>query len=256
MAIQLSRIVPKRNPDTIGIHDRIIHACVVLILFLLPFFFIPSSTDALELNKSLLFFLLVFIGVVTWLLKIVLKREGSFRRTTYDIPLALFALFSIVAAVFSQYRFRSLVGTSGYYSHSLITTLFFIAFFLLLVNVLTRERLRSLLTAFLLSAGVVGVLNFFQVFGWFIFPWDVAKAASFNAVSVSPLTFSLYCAVVGLIGFLAFLAHPHATPRNRIVRSLLILLCLVMFFLLFVYDQNVGWYALILGLVLLLVFLN
>jgi tetratricopeptide (TPR) repeat protein len=238
------------------LYDRIIHVCLWLIVFLVPFFFFPGTTDPIELNKSLLFFLLVLIAGVAWLMKLVVRKEGSFVRTPYDLPIVIVLLLSLLAAAFSLYRFRSFVGTSGYYSGSFVSLVFFVIFFALLVQTVRREHIGRYLNAFLLSGAVVVLFSFLQVFSFFIFPWDFSRIASFNGFSNSPATLTIYLAILVILSTYRFLSVLRRVDRHPLEAGLVGLLGLVSFFLLLVYDQPFGWLASILGLLLFLVFLT
>ncbi|MBI4415310.1 MAG: tetratricopeptide repeat protein, partial [Candidatus Kerfeldbacteria bacterium] len=233
------------------VYDRIIFVCIWAATFLVPIFFLPFSTDPLEFNKAYLFLLLVLVGTITWLLKYVLAREGVVARLGVELPLALFAIVSILATAFSLYPFRSAVGTSGNVAESLASTLGFILFFFLMLNALRRDQLPWIFGALMLSAGVVNVFNFLQVFGVFLLPWDFSKIATFHALANSSMTFSVFSGLAVVLAFLK-LMQGHRT-WIRVYAFLLLLLSL---FLMLVYDQAVGWIILIAGLILTVVFLN
>lgn len=254
MALQFTRLITKRNQGST--YDRIIHVCLWLILFLVPFFFLPFTTDPLEFNKALLFYLLVLIAGVAWLMKLVVRREGAFQRTPFDILLAIFALFSLIAAFFSLYQYRSFVGVSGYYSGSFVSLVFFIFFFYLVANTVRKEHIPRFINAFFLSGAVLALFNFFQVFAFHLFPWDFTKVISFNALANSPATFSIYIAILTILCVYRFLALLQRNNHRFLERGLLALLGVVGFFLLFVYDQPFGWFALMLGLLLYVVLLT
>lgn len=255
MALSLTRLVAKK-PVTSSPYDRVIQACLWLIVFLTPFFFLPFTTDPLEFNKALLMYVLVLVAGIVWLLKLVVKREGTAQRTPFDLPLVLFLLFSVLATIFSLYRYHSLVGTGGYVSGSLVATVFFLFFFYLVVNTVKREQLGRLFLAVLLSGALIVLFNFFQVFGLHILPWSFAQAVAFNGVASSPATFSIYVAIITFLAMYRFLATYHGAKRRPLERGLTLLLSILGFFLLVVYDQPIGWFALILGFLVYLVFLT
>lgn len=234
-----------------SVYDRVIFASIWAATFLMPLFFLPFSTDPLELNKTYLFLLLVLVGTITWLLKFVLVREGAVSRLGVELPLVLFAIVSILAAVFSLYPFRSAAGVSGNVAESLASTISFVLFFFLMLNALRRSQLPWIFGALMLSAGVVGLFNFLQVFGVFVLPWDFTKIATFNALANSTMTFSVFFAVVIVLAFLK-LMQGHRTW----IRVYALLLLLLALFLMLVYDQSVGWVVLLAGLLLTVVFLN
>lgn len=241
----------KKTTSETDMYDRVLRTCLWLALFLVPFFLFPSSTDPLEFSKAMLFDILILVAGLTWFLRAILRRDQTWHRTPYDLPIAVFLLSSIIATVFSWYPYRSLVGTSGYVADSLVATLFFALFFFLLSHSVKREQLPNYVAAMLSSGGIIVLFNFLQVFNLTILPWNFAKVVSFNGASGSSLIFTLYIAVIGLFAFYKLLAN-----HRPLVKIFLTFLSVLSFFLLFVYDQALAWYAVILGLVLLIVFLN
>lgn len=231
--------------------EHITHWCLLAAVFLVPAFFLPLTTDALELNKALLFFLLMLVAGIAWLFQMVMRRGSVMIRTPLDVLIAVYMLLNIVIAAFSVFHYRSIVGTNGYFSNALVSVLFFAAFFVLCVQTIRREHVRKFLGAFLLSGAVVVLFNYLQVFNVFILPWSFAKQVSFNGASNSLTVFTVYLALVGMAALLTALR----TVRP-VVRTLCALLAVLALFLLTVYDQPVSWYVVVAGMVLLLVMLN
>ncbi len=240
-----------KQPHGTTVPERITHWCLLAAVFLIPVFFLPFTSDTLELNKALLFFLLILIAGIAWLFQMVMRRGSAMVRTPLDVLLAIYVLLNIVVAVFSLFHYRSIVGTSGYFSNALVSILFFTAFFVLCVQTVRREQFGGFLGAFLLSGAIVVLFNYLQVFNAFLFPWPFARQVSFNGASNSLTVFTLYLALVGMTALLTAMC----TARS-VVRTLCGLLAVLALFLLTVYDQPVSWYIVVVGMVLLLVMLN
>lgn len=240
-----------KQPYGTTVPDRITHWCLLAAVFLIPIFFLPLTSDTLELNKALLFFLLILIAGIAWLFQMVMRRGATMVRTPLDVLLAIYVLLNIVVAVFSLFHYRSLVGTSGYFSNALTSVLFFAAFFVLGVQNVRKEQVGRFLGAFLLSGALAVLFNYLQVFNTFLLPWSFTKQVSFNGASNSLTVFTLYLALIGMTALLTAMR----TARS-IIRLLCGLLAVLALFLLTVYDQPVSWYVVVVGMVLLLVMLN
>lgn len=254
MAGRLSALFHRKQ--TMSAYDRIIEWCVILTIGLVPLFVVPSNTDPLELPKVFLFSILTLVALVAWLLKVITGKEQRFKRTAYDIPVVLFALFTLIATIFSVYRFRSMAGVSGYYADSLFSVIFLVLFFLVVSQNIRREQIAKLLWAFFVSAGVILIFNVLQAFGLFVLPWNFTKIVSFNAVANSSVTMSVYLAITALLAVYVLLAKTELAAVKTAERIGLIAVIVLSFFLQLMYDQQVGWIAMMLGLVLLVVFLN
>lgn len=243
---------------TTAVYDRVIRACLLLTIGLVPIFFLPLTTDPLETNKIALLAVLMCVAGGAWLLRSILAR-APMKKVPIAVPILAFLVCAGVATIFSWFRYRSLVGESGGYAQSLISTVLFLAFFFFLTQTFTKRDLPNVLGAFLLSGTIIALLNFFQVFGWYVFPWSFTQVVSFSALANSPLTLCFFLALLGLFAFMKFLrlqSMEQKTHGDRMKRTLLVPLMILCLFLLSVYDNPIGWYTVIVGLVLLLIVVN
>jgi len=236
----------------ITIHDLIIKWCLYLIVFLIPLFFLPVTSDALELPKTLLFYLLVLIATIAWLTKMAVKKEVFFVHTFLDIPIIIFGFIYIVSTIFSVNRYNSLVGTAGYFSETLLTVLFLILFFFLVVNNVRQGReILKLIIIFLISSSLLIIFNFFQIFGLYFLPWVITKNINFDLISGSPtiLTIFLTTIIPLIFGLLI-------TGRKKVSQWLLLTLLFLDLLLIFILDSFIGIISLIIGLFILILFLT
>jgi len=252
MPIVLTRKNLIKKSSSVNVLDLIIKICLYLIVFLVPLFFLPISSDPIELNKVFIFSILVLVAVICWLIKFLLKKEQD----VWPSPLALFIsiLFVIllISTIFSTDFYTSLVGMPTYYSGSLVVILFFILFYFLFINNQKETKdIVNLLTVFLVSSFLIVVFNILQLFKIHILPWDFAKLDVFNLISNSVSILSVYSVVLLIIilGFLNFV-------KKNWAKIALAIFGLADLFLLFILDKNVGWYSLIFGLLIFLIFLT
>src|SRR3989344_4719564 len=117
---QFTIFIRRAAGESETIYDRIISTCLYLIVLLVPLYFLPITSDYLEINKAFLFYLLVLVASVAWLTKMIVNKQVNFRRTFLDLPLALFIIIYVLATIFSRNRYMSLVGDASYMSDSLI----------------------------------------------------------------------------------------------------------------------------------------
>ncbi len=232
--------------------DYLIQWSVFLIVFLVPIFFLTSNQSMFDLNKSLIFCLLTLIGVLSWLGKLVFKKEFTFRRTILDIPLIVFGLLYIFVTIFSKNWFSSIAGVSNYYHHSLVVIIFLILFYFLIVNNFrTLRDITGLLVTFIASGVLVAVVSLLQILGAYIFVSDVTKDRSFNLIFNSVTMLGIFLAV-----FLPVIISFLVSVRKTVWRFILIVVGLVDFSVLFLIDSNIVWYTLIGCLFVFLIFLT
>jgi tetratricopeptide (TPR) repeat protein len=232
--------------------DTAIRWLLLAVVFLMPIFFLPHTTYAVEFNKVLLFNVLILITAVVYLLKMLVRREATFVVSYFDWVVLAFVVFNLVSFIFSSQHYFSAVGVSGYYHDSIISVICFALFFYLLRQTIRGRRdVLLFLTVLLASAFLTILYNFFQLFGLHIFPWALTHDINFNAVSPSAEGFAVYLGLGLIISFgLCLLA-----PRRwlRVLLGIVTVACLALLFLL---DQTVIFYVLAVSFFIILLFIT
>lgn len=171
-------------------------AATVLIL---PFFFLPVTTDALDLPKQLLMVVVIVVLLLLFGARSILEGKFSFRRTPFDLGLAVFFIVILVSAFFSASRATSII--------SAIPLLALVLFSFLLVNTITDERKQRLvLAAVLLGGAALALFTMLQFLKIYVLPYPVAKIPSFS-LSGSLLTSTVFLFALLPIGLLAVRSH-------------------------------------------------
>src|SRR3989344_1675287 len=76
-------------------------------VFLLPLFFLPWTTGALELNKQILLIIVAGAGMVSWLLGVVSSGSLAWRNNYLDRGVLAFLCAFVVSTAFSIAKFKS-----------------------------------------------------------------------------------------------------------------------------------------------------
>lgn len=172
----------KRGADSAG------YFSICFLIFLLPLFFFPLPFQVYEFQKQAL---LAGFLVLGWLLvagRWVSAGKVSFIRTGLDAPIFLVFLVYLLSTVFSVSPATSFLGYYGRFSGGLLSLFLYIAWFYLVVNVLSFFPkwvgsagfgfpffLAVSASVFFLS--LVSVLQYFEVY---LFPWDFARQRIWN----------------------------------------------------------------------------
>jgi tetratricopeptide (TPR) repeat protein len=248
-ATSFRKLISRKEKTTI--YDRIIKWCLYLIVFLVPIFFLPLTSDFLELPKALLFYFLVLVAVLAWLTKMVVKKEIVFTRTFLDIPIIIFGLVYVASTIFSIDRYHSLVGAPGYFGETLLTVLFLIFFYFLATNnIRSRKEVLRLVAAFLVSLALIIIFNLFKIFGSNFLPWALFRNAGFDLVAGSPTILAIILAAVSPLIFCLLVAS-----RKRVNQWLLGTIFFLNIFLIFIIGSFFSTLVLIIGLFILVLFL-
>ena len=74
---------------------------LVLLAFLIPIFFLPTTSEFYNFNKTTLLTVAAFFLFFVWGIRMVAERKVRMTRTALDIPLLIFLGVYTVATVFS-----------------------------------------------------------------------------------------------------------------------------------------------------------
>ncbi len=203
--------------------DKIINYGLKLLVFLLPLWFLPLTFYPVGINKQMLLAIFVFLLLISWLIKIIIKGRVGFIWNKLSIAVLFFLLTISVSAAFSSSKIQSFWGMN-FEPDTLFNFILYILLFFLFANLIKKEKVLSIISVFLLSSGILALLFLIQIIKP-IFPWDFAKTFDFNPIgSVQALAvflggaFSVLIATIndnlifkkrlisGLLGFLLFLA--------------------------------------------------
>ncbi|MBU1074906.1 hypothetical protein KJ705_02400 [Patescibacteria group bacterium] len=242
-----------KNPITAkkGFTDRIVYYCLHAIVFLFPLLFFPNIDTILEIPKLFVFGIFVVIATMAWMVGSIFKREISLKLSSLNIFVLVFGLLYLIATLFSVDRFTSFTG-NGLSHGSLISVLFGIVFYFLVINTIKDvKEAWELIRAFLFSGLLILVFNLSQLFDVHIFSFDFAANNAFNLVANSVSVFVIYTVILFMIAF-GFLVK----STKRIDRILSEVVLILVFAILFFLDKQIGWYLLIAGMFIWLVFLS
>ena len=69
----------RRLSEAQGLFGQVTRWAIYLLFFLMPIFFLPWTTNLLEVNKQMLLVLLTVIGLVAWLGQMVVTKRLTFK---------------------------------------------------------------------------------------------------------------------------------------------------------------------------------
>src|SRR3990167_8552834 len=142
-------------------YPKIIEVLFVMLLFLLPIFFLPFTIDALMLNKTFLVLVVSAVSLLLYYLHALQKQYLGFLSSYLQLPLVFLVVGGVVSVIFSQNVRTSLYGVHGNYQAALHLLVAFCL--LVLVASGTKLNVNKLIHAFILGTGlstVVALLTF------------------------------------------------------------------------------------------------
>ncbi|MEK7203525.1 MAG: tetratricopeptide repeat protein [Patescibacteria group bacterium] len=225
---------------------------VYILVFLVPLFFLPFTSEILEFNKQFLIFALSAAGLILYLGQVIRTGQLVLKKSLANYGVLVFLGAALLVSLLSSFRYQSIFGgfEAGFYE-SLVSSASFAILFFLILNVFgvrqgtdhntAKNDVLKLLNIFgtsLFSALLLGVLVMFKV--------PVFKLLGMNRDIFSTAgTFN----VLGIISaFLMILAFSGVLKNNffSYVRIPALFLSL---FVLFVINWWILWLVAIIGLV-------
>lgn len=195
---------------------------VYLIALLAPLWFLPITDNPVDGNKMFFVSLLTLIGFIAWLGTTVHMGTFKIPRFMPMYALGVWLVAYLLAALFSVSPETSLWGASAMsFFHILIGG---ILAFLVSVALRTVNHIRTAHMLILVSAAIISLFLIVQsILGIDIFPWEFAKARTFNPVGQwNTVGIFLGFILVSLFSFLAGGIHK-SWPRRLFFMILLVL---------------------------------
>ncbi len=237
--------------------DFIITGVLFLIFAIVPVFFTGLALQGIGFEKMILFYFLVLIGVVAWVTKGVILGELKLKRTPLDLPIAIFLLITSISTLLSIDTRDSFIGAYGQTAKGLSAFFIFALFYYLLVNNITKARIKIFFSALLFSSSLIALFSLLQLFGNFVLPMDFTKRESFNPMgTLTALTMFLVTVLpLFVISVSKFEDIFNLNKKLALVLKVVLgLASVTIVTVLFVLNGFTFWPAALVGLVIILMF--
>lgn len=238
----------------IRICDHLIFWPLASAFLLVPLFFLGITIQGMGFEKSFLFYALTAVSFAAFGIKALLNKKVEFKRTRLDFFIFFFLLAVVISSIFSNNKIESIFGFYGSPERGMVSIVFFIAFFFLLLNSVDLRRIKILFWALVSSLSLVTVFVTLQFLGIFILPMQYAHAISFNPIG-SLMDLSVFL-VVNLPLLVAAVVSIEAkkSKMNLALRAGLWAVFALNLFCLFALNSYIFWPIAILSAVIPLAF--
>ena len=162
--------------------DFITKYSIYALIFLVPVFFLPWTTDVLNFNKQALLLLLVFISFFALMLKTLISGKFELNISKTHIVVGVLFVVYLFATLFSVDKYGSFWGQSQIGSESLLFLIGLVVFYFLVSNIFSKKDIFRAAIVLSFSAVVAELIGIFQLFGLFILPFGFTKSVAFNTV--------------------------------------------------------------------------
>lgn len=230
--------------------DKLIAIIIKGVIFFLPLFFLPWTSEYFEFNKQFFLWLAMSLALLLWLIRQVVAGEIKIKTNPLNLPIIIFLALTGASALFSLDVFSSFFGSDGRFSDAWLGLLSLAVFYFLLINaglVSSALKIFVLLKLLFYAAFISAVISLLAMFGltqWLMAdPFNILASPWFNPTGGSALSLTVFLAVMS-VAAAGFLSSGGLNRLNNFIFSIglilfLLILALVNFYL--------SWLILVLG---------
>jgi tetratricopeptide (TPR) repeat protein len=228
--------------------SKFIKWCLAGLVFAVPLFILPFTSEVREFNKQTLIFLVVVVMLALWVIRILTTRAVGWVKTSLDFILLVYVLVYLASSLFSIDKVSSFLGYYGRFTGSFLSVLSLVVLYYIIVNhIRTRRAAGKLATVMLASGGLVILYSLLQIFGVYVLPFSFAKTTAFNPVG-SLVSLGIFTAAMIVMAQWAWLALPSSKLKQVLYGAVTVLGLAVLFLV----NAFVAWIILALSMIIFL----
>jgi tetratricopeptide (TPR) repeat protein len=234
--------------------DKLNKTSLYLLLISVPLLYLPFTQNYLDFPKEILAQILIALSLIGWVGKSSLKGELILRGSKIFYFSLFFLIFSLfISSIFSVSKKSSFLGLSLDYVDSFVNLVLLILLAFLIINSFEEKSdIISLITIFIISGFISGIINLFQIYKIFLLPGQITKTVAFNTVG-NPNAFSIFSLCLLPISLLfAF----RIKEISKSFFTLFILASLVFFLNILFVNFKTAWGALIVAILFFFILLS
>jgi tetratricopeptide (TPR) repeat protein len=229
------------------IYDRIINFTPVVLMALMPLFFLPITTEYFEFNKQVLLILGTILLLVTWAFKTLFGKQMEITKSVMDMPFIGFLGVVILSTIFSVNQAVSIYGSDGRAFPSLLGYGVLILFYYLISSGINSiGTMKNVLNALVYSISLNSFITILSYFGVYL-----GKSAFLQTYSFTPtgsVTTSIVIAGVSSIVSISLMVY---NSQHVKAKAIYLVSTLVNVTLIALVNVWFGWALFLAGLVVM-----
>ena len=219
--------------------------------FLLPLFFLPTTTEFFEYNKLALFGVGTVLLVILWALRILLGQKIEVVKSSIDIPLLAFTAIFVLATLFSLNKNISIFGSQGRWFPSLFGIITLIVFYYVNTpNMKHQTAIKWSILGLIFGSTLATLSAILSYFNVFIGQEAFLRISAFN--TTGSITTVVTLAAFSIILALAYITYERYLP----IQIILACTAVLNFFFVGLINMLAGWIILGVGLISLIIFVD
>ena len=228
--------------------SKVINWCLAALIFAVPLFFLPITSEVREFNKQSLIFILVVVMLGVWVVRILTTRSVSWVKTSLDYILLAYLGIYAISSFTSIDQVSSFLGYYGRFTGSLLSVISLIILYFIIVNNVRTEKLtRKMMDVLMVSGGIVVIYSLLQLLGLHVIRLPFAKTAAFNPIG-SMVSLGVFSALMVILVQWAWLTQQNSKLKNVFYAVVTIAAIAVIFLV----NAFTAWLVLALSLIVFL----
>lgn len=167
----------------------------VALTFLVPIFFLTTSTEFYEYNKFVLFLSGTILLTLFWILKLLLKTKVYITKSNLDTPIWLYILVFTLSTLLSANQIESIFGTQTKWVPSLIALITFVLYFYIIsTNLRSLQAIKYSIYGLIVGGSIASFVVILSYFGIKLSSADFMNIQTFNlagSLEISALVASI-----------------------------------------------------------------
>ena len=242
----------EKEPNRLGlIVGGLFHYLPLALAFLMPVFFLSTTSEFFEFNKLALLTAATLLLLLAWTYKIVETKKIGITKSLIDFPLFLLLLAVVLSTIFSVNKTISIFGSQGRWFPSLFGAVILYAFYYLVSgNLKDKKFIKSSLMAFIggvTLSSFVAILSYYRIY--------IGSAAYYrinNFTLAGSITTALVLAALAIVMALALMLYEESMQK----KALLLVSLVINYFIVVLVSILPAWAVLGTGLLGIVFFIS
>ena len=170
----------------VNVCQPVLNFLPAILAFLVPIFFLPTTTEFFEYNKLTLFTVGTFVLLLAWAYKMLSEKSVKISKTPLDLPMMGILISYVLSTVFSIDRYSSIFGSQGRWFPSLTAFIILIAFYYAVSsNISSLKPVKFAVMGFLVGTSLSTIIALLGYYGIKLGPQPYLQIPNFTLTGSS-----------------------------------------------------------------------
>jgi tetratricopeptide (TPR) repeat protein len=225
-------------------YQKLANTLPIALAFLMPIFFLPTSTEFFEFNKQFLLVIATAVLLGVWAVKLLSGERFEIARSVLDLPFLALIFVMSLATIFAVNKTVSVYGSPGRWFPSLFGYASLVVFYYLISSgIKSLNVINKTLNAFLIATFISTTVSLLSYFGVFLGSAPFLRISNFTLTG--SITTTTVLAALAIVISLGKIGH----VKKAATRTMLLVAMILNFMIIALTGEVVGWIVLGVGVV-------